>query len=57
MGWTRSEQYDWRLGKVRNIKRKEPKICPDPFSRLSINFDGSASNVVLIGLMVQLLVI
>lgn len=43
MGWTRSEQYDWRLGKVRNIKRKEPKICPDPFSRLSINFDGSAS--------------
>ena len=43
MGWTRSEEYDWRLGKERKEQKIEPKICPDPFSRISINFDGSAS--------------
>ena len=44
MGWTRSDENDWRLG----IKRggeidKEPVVCSDPFSRLSVNFDGSVS--------------
>ena len=42
MGWTRSEVYDWRNG----IKRKENgelKVCPDPFSRFTVNFDGTVS--------------
>jgi len=41
-GWTRSEVSDWSLGVVRQ-RKKEPIVCADPFSRLSINFDGSVS--------------
>lgn len=45
MGWTRTEVFDWRNGKTRDLNKNnfEIKVCPDPFSRLSINFDGSAS--------------
>lgn len=42
MGWTRFEENDWRLGNKRKEK-KEPVVCSDPFSRLSVNFDGSVS--------------
>ncbi|WP_435151239.1 radical SAM/SPASM domain-containing protein [Candidatus Pelagibacter bacterium nBUS_44] len=45
MGWTRSDIHDWRNGidREREIKNYELKVCPDPFSRLSVNFDGSVS--------------
>jgi radical SAM protein with 4Fe4S-binding SPASM domain len=41
-GWTRSDENDWRVGNERK-KVGEPIVCADPFSRLSINFDGSVS--------------
>jgi len=42
MGWTRSDEFDWRSGNER-IEIKEPKACPDPFSRLTVNFNGTVS--------------
>ena len=42
MGWTRSDEFDWRSGNSRT-EIKELKACPDPFSRLTVNFDGSVS--------------
>ena len=42
MGWTRSDEFDWRNGSKRILK-KEIKACPDPFSRLTVNFDGTVS--------------
>lgn len=42
MGWTRSDEFDWRSGNERKV-RKELKACPDPFSRLTVNFDGTVS--------------
>lgn len=41
-GWTRSDENDWRMGNQRK-EFKEPIVCADPFSRLSVNFDGSVS--------------
>ena len=42
MGWTQSEVFDWRNG-IKREENKELKVCPDPFSRLSVNFDGTVS--------------
>ena len=41
-GWTRSDENDWRMGNSR-AEFREPVVCADPFSRLSVNFDGSVS--------------
>ena len=42
MGWTRSDVYDWRNG-IKRLENKELKVCPDPFSRFTVNFDGTVS--------------
>ncbi len=42
MGWSDSGQKDWRLGIKREIK-KAPLVCEDPFAKLAINFNGTAS--------------
>jgi radical SAM protein with 4Fe4S-binding SPASM domain len=42
MGWTRSDVYDWRNG-IKRLENKELKVCPDPFSRFAVNFDGTVS--------------
>jgi len=39
--WSRSDG-DWNLGDF-NKEEKTPIVCPDPFSRLSINFNGTVS--------------
>ena len=41
-GWSLSDEYDWRLGNARKEKRG-PDICPDPFSKLAVNFNGTVS--------------
>lgn len=42
MGWSDSGQKDWRLGIKREIK-KAPLVCEDPFAKMAINFNGTAS--------------
>ncbi len=39
--WSRSDD-DWNLG-VFNNEEKTPIVCPEPFSKLSINFNGTVS--------------
>jgi radical SAM protein with 4Fe4S-binding SPASM domain len=45
MNWTRSEVHDWTngIGREEENLDQEMIVCPDPFSRLSVNFDGSVS--------------
>lgn len=42
MGWSDSDVKDWRLGNKRKTIH-EPVVCDDPFSKLSVNFNGSVS--------------
>jgi len=42
MGWSDSDVKDWRL-KNKRKKIHEPIVCGDPFSKLSVNFNGSVS--------------
>ena len=49
MGWSKSEVMDWKLGQSVTTGMdgvtalKEWDVCPDPFSKLAINFNGTAS--------------
>jgi len=49
MGWSMSEAEDWKQGNtvstgmdgVTTLKTR--KVCPEPFSKLAVNFDGTVS--------------
>ena len=49
MGWSRNELKDWTLGKNSSKGMDgqtdivERKVCPEPFAKLAVNFDGQAS--------------
>lgn len=49
MGWSKSNIYDWKLGNVVNTGMhgitniNERIVCPEPFSKLAINVDGTVS--------------
>lgn len=48
-GWSDSDTFDWSLGASTNPQtnnkyyRKERVVCPDPFSKLAVNFNGTCS--------------
>lgn len=49
MGWSLSEAKDFMLGRVVSTGMdsvsplRERQVCPEPFSRLAVNFDGQVS--------------
>lgn len=49
MGWSSSDLHDFTLGSASSTgmdgitRKKQRRVCPEPFSKLAVNFDGSVS--------------